>query len=1252
MANSTIAPQSGPNQQSDNSGDELEIQIRQKTTRKSNTSPNNSSGQAGGEISIRKKTSRPNSSQTSNPQKSPDSTQSAVSTSTSGSSPAKKPIQPGVNTPSRNVAADNPTPAPRQTSTPTPRQAPTSPQSTPTSDPRSEPTSSAPENTPSKGSSGDSSSSPQQSTAQPGGLPDRKKSGESAKPSAEDRQQLGVANSPAANDGGIGRNLADGGASPKSQRGLNGLRNLPKNAANQLRYAIQRRPEDKSGNTESAPPGRGDLKDLENGTSGNEDPTENDGGGKIENDGKKTQRAKISDKSKGTESEEEKLDVNGEDKPSRFRGLLKAFSTRRRRILAGGGIVGAIIGLMFGFSVLQGPFQIIHFMQLLHGFHIGSQENAGDGRMGRLYRFVRAGGDPGETRISYLASKSHAKIISQLDSIGLKPEYGTLKTFKGFTIDTTNKASPYNGMKQSEIEARLTERGVPKEAITRNPDGSIFVDADKGYFKQTRALRAMVEDLHYSKVGTAVRVRVMAKYGLVTWHPMKKIDKAFNKKVVDLYKNWKEAREKEISRGEYSSRTDPTGATEEKIVGYDKEGNPIIERTPIGDPKIDPVTPSKATEILGQVRDAKSFKIAGGIATAAGIVCIVREVNNQYGEIRYAQVIAPLIRFATGVLTAGQQLMTGQDVDLDTLGFVSKSFNGASTNPGSSGKTTSAFYAKSILAEEGKKPAGSDADTDIAQGVKDSLLNGVPPWIAWANDSDPVIKAACSKAGSIVTGIVSTVVGVLSGGTLSTIASLGAGALAGPYVIDQLANFISGQSVNVAAVGAEFGTYANYGMRLTANTMSLMFGGAKLSAQDEQANKTAYLNDEQQNFNSQSVADKLLNPYERQSAISKLIDSSNPSVNQNMASLSSVLLGSKLLHFGSLFSKPALAASAYDYGFSAIGFSQSELNDPRYNDPYENADKAAALLDADPSLATKAHTCFGVDVTKAPADGETGPMVWGAKPSDKQADPYDPAYPSYCSDSTENWTRIRFFVFDTGIMESKECVEGDDLSCQNDGFAAGESPTDTATAQPTSPATTKIGSQGGDSDNIACAPGSVEILKQYTAHVNGTPHNVRLCKIPTIPCSNEECAGGYNIPIGPGKFAIVNSQVSAAWVALSKKAKAQGISLSTNSSFRAYENQGEICRAHEHHEQNGVCVSDTDLVASQGHSPHESGTAMDLNIPHSTGDSSNCSGRATQPDDPVWKFMKANAPALGIFQYSAESWHWDTNPAGLGNRCT
>ncbi|KKU20394.1 MAG: hypothetical protein UX30_C0001G0002 [Candidatus Saccharibacteria bacterium GW2011_GWA2_46_10] len=1132
--------------------------------------------------------------------------------------------------------------------------------------------------------------------------------------------------------------------------------------------------------------------------------------------------------------------------------------------------MGTIIGLFFGFSVLQGPLQFIHFAQLLRGFHMTSQEDAGDGRVGRFYRFVRSGGDFGETRVSWLGSKYKNKIFADFERIGLKPEFGGFKTFSGFTIDRKNPNSPYRNLNNAEVEAKLIEKGIAKESISFRGN-EVFVDAEKGYFKQTRALRAMISELGYGTISSAIRARPLQKYGLVTWHPLKLLDKKLNKTVAEAYEKWRIAREERFRTGIRDPSVDGKNAQIDEGE-TDEDGNkkyrPIPEETKL--------EPSKTREILGKIKSSGYTKGAAGIAGATGVVCIIRDVNNNVGLIRKENIIDPLTRIGMDALTIGQQLMSGVDIDQETLSFAAKKFNGKSTKGKWAGvggaadvRATSAFEAASIQAESGQKQTGLDID----EGIKENISGPSPGFLSWADDS---FKELCSTVGLVVVGAISAVIGVLSGNTVNTAFGIAASALALPFVIDKVSDFIAGQSVNVAAVGAEFGNYANYGVRLAGNSMALMTGGSALSKEEELALKEDLHQKRLAEFQSQSLAYRLFNLYDPDAAISKLIDRTPADFSQKLASLGSSFINSarSVLKIGDLFSAKAMAAedTDYDYGFPKYGFSKEDLEDARFADPYGNAEGAAQILNNDSASGgtyiSRAKRCFGVEIKKLPEAEADNKELWNVIPADVAANPYDPKnYPKdECASRELDWLRIRFFIFDTGVVEGWACYNDDETSCknsgvdelatsstttssvattidslggqqlapnpqrwiqwiaqnvvpnlpgnadekaamaatvtwwslkeadldvdnplsysncgdtshsnncpantlwqvgiagvqvpkdpgateiksledkalslhpgqtieqilgqvaQNAGYLAGSNEyssvinstgrtraswllrdpvTGFVTVRPAiepclteegrnklkaagddwcrgygsaahvakdvdttlsvigelkayfkGSSATAIGDQNGDSASIACAPGSIEVLTEYTAYVNGTPRKVRLCKVLTIPCDNEECSGGYGIPLGPGKYAIVNSQVSAAWAAVGEKAKKDGVSLSTNSSLRTYEHQGELCRTKTKYTvgENGRCISgNSGLVASQGYSPHESGTAMDLNIPHNTGTANSCSGRATAVGDPVWEWMKNNAPAYGILQYSGENWHWDTNPAGLNNRCS
>lgn len=190
-----------------------------------------------------------------------------------------------------------------------------------------------------------------------------------------------------------------------------------------------------------------------------------------------------------------------------------------------------------------------------------------------------------------------------------------------------------------------------------------------------------------------------------------------------------------------------------------------------------------------------------------------------------------------------------------------------------------------------------------------------------------------------------------------------------------------------------------------------------------------------------------------------------------------------------------------------------------------------------------------------------------------------------------------------------------------------------------------------DSTDIAC-PNQTPLLGQMDIYINGAKRKANLCSLPNVPCSNEECAGRYGVPGNPNGHAIINSRAAGAWYALVEAAKKDGVTITTNSSLRTDAHQRELCMGTSHTVlSNGMCHSTDPYIASQGYSPHEGGYAMD--IPEAggiKGSGDSCSGRANG-GTPAYNWLRANAIKFGIYQYSGESWHWDTNPANMSNRC-
>jgi len=133
-----------------------------------------------------------------------------------------------------------------------------------------------------------------------------------------------------------------------------------------------------------------------------------------------------------------------------------------------------------------------------------------------------------------------------------------------------------------------------------------------------------------------------------------------------------------------------------------------------------------------------------------------------------------------------------------------------------------------------------------------------------------------------------------------------------------------------------------------------------------------------------------------------------------------------MVNITNLFGGKAKAAEVpYDYGFDIYSFGIDTLEDPRYEIPQENSKLALELLNG-PSggdYIKRSKECFGIKI-----DGQ------GNVKSEGQAPSYSSIKKSgsSCDDPSEDWTRIRFHIFDNQTAGAALCYEGED--CTDFGF--------------------------------------------------------------------------------------------------------------------------------------------------------------------------------------------------------------------------
>ncbi|PJE65304.1 hypothetical protein COU91_02370 [Candidatus Saccharibacteria bacterium CG10_big_fil_rev_8_21_14_0_10_47_8] len=806
--------------------------------------------------------------------------------------------------------------------------------------------------------------------------------------------------------------------------------------------------DERPGNVDSAPPGRPELKKLEGG--GDTSPPTGD-----------LHSVPDSPESLGGKEQAAGTARGGIAPPAQNESLYKTPSkaqTRKwlfnkRRTVLGGGAVGTIVAILLFFAIGSGPLQFIHIAQLMEQFHFSANEDAADGRFMQTVRYLRDPTKPQNVRLGVLANRYANKIEAKFSNIGVESLYTEHFGFgDGFAVDPAKFAESQLGNLRDKSPQNIKK--IFKEQFGYDlVEGSgktagklVLSSAELDPIKNPVKYRRLVKRFSIA-AGTAVipadiQARVMGKRAGVTWHPIKKIDNRILRNV----ETWWTERIKGVEKGAASPEPalnsstkdgDPQEKLDRATNVRDEAGSTSEKGKAVGN------EPSK----LLAFQDHIATKLTGGAAAVAGILCLAKSIPGHADEIKHTQVVLPLMRMGVEAIAVGNQVKSGQDVNLQQLGKYSKLLNG--TTPGRTDqKPTSWSSARSIQAELGQPQTGPDADK-TAKGAGNSST----PFDFLNEDGlGTALDGVCSSVGQALSAVIS-----FAGGPISTLVGFVVGQVAIPPVESALAHWLAGEAIDPNVAGADYGNYINYGARLAANDQAISTGGRELNATEVAQLKADENADSQYEFKNHNIAYKLLNPYDSRSYISKVIDQQNPDAMQNVSNLAYSFLNisksvAKLPQKLFLGIAHAAPAQPYDYGFSKYGFSTGELNNPLVKNPINNAchlfgcinetdhsknitgfmvDANGQLSDAGQKYVDRAKKCFNIIIEQDDEDN------WGV--SSKDDVPRYSDLGSECKDSGDDWLRVRFFIFDTQNMDADACYEGDEQSCINIGMQ--EAPT-------------------------------------------------------------------------------------------------------------------------------------------------------------------------------------------------------------------
>ncbi|MDL2363281.1 MAG: D-alanyl-D-alanine carboxypeptidase family protein [Patescibacteria group bacterium] len=877
------------------------------------------------------------------------------------------------------------------------------------------------------------------------------------------------------------------------------------------------------------------------------------------------------------------------------RGLFRG----RRRKAAGGGIVATIIGaVIFAGTIASGPLQLEHLSMILQTFGHQHEKDTASRTKG-LYRFARTG-DVNETSVGYFGSRSANRSISTLKEMGI--DVNTRSTFgsiKSITYDSAKLSKAYPELKNAslaETKAFLSEKlGVPVKSF-----GNLGSGSDVGGYKVSinrsnnssaenyRLLREHAKLIPNGRVANAlklpqdgkimmaIKMRPLAKfYGVPSmWHPIKKQTVKITNKLDIKIDRRKAAKARETARA--------------KLRAPAESSRYIAARENMK---------SKINGIQSKV---------GGALLITGGMCVIRSVATDVPEVNRGAIVVPSVLEAADKTAVGSQNMSNKDIAMEDDAAIVETFT--------DDKGASIWQSRALQAISNPTYAGGqDIDTKYKQAfLKDTTAENIKSTFGGGSFG----AAACSPLGSVVqlAGGLILILGAVptDGGSLAAFAAAKGASVAASagaiYFLEKGAvdYFKTNKAVPEIFAGPEGGNLLAYGAKEAANISSRSDGGtARNNTQTAALEKQAQFASQKQ-FRTKSLFAQIFDVHDYRTPAAKFTDrlTSNPA--KNIAMMTNSFLGalpSLIPHAISTLiptSHAAIEKKPYDWGFPDYGLPSDLLKDKNYEDPYDNADKVAAVLNdtANPDYASglkdRASKCFGVKIDNP--DGR-----WGAV-SESETNPNGEDYLSaHCDDTSDpNWKRMMLFVFDTRTMSSIACYEGEESACADFGIG-GAANSETATG---SAASTDDGNCNGGKS-----------LGAQDAYVAGQKSSVKICAMPA--------ANGTTIDVA--------SEISSNVKDLLAAAKKDNIEFG-GSGFRSMSGQESAYAAY----QAGTGAE----AAKPGYSNHQSGLAIDFSLGGQTlcyrNPASACFGNKG------FDWLKNNASKYGLKNYPNEAWHWST----------
>lgn len=722
----------------------------------------------------------------------------------------------------------------------------------------------------------------------------------------------------------------------------------------------------------------------------------------------------------------------------------------KKRAGIAGGITGVALvgGGMVGVPFVAGPLEFVHASKLLSTIHFTANEDFGDSRGTKTLLYAVTGMGAERARLGIAGNKAADIWEGKLEkTTGLKPVYSsTTRRFVGYQITDPDKVASKIGEVdadtfgegaevKSAAEAGAGRQGLLGPKGAKIADNARVIDLRTVSIKERRVgLRTVGKTIGTNRVVSTVGSRLLIKRYNVSFHVIPDRARQAGDSLADYRKKIREDRAKAIENG-----VKPQTTTSEEI--KDKDGKVTNADAEAASSDANKVI-NEASSKVGQSAVKDLAKTAGKGGVAVGILCAVKSFGDHIPDYKYTHNIMPMIRMAADTIAAGEQVASGQGVNIAALGALHEDFYDPVTK-------TSFFDAASIRANTGQDPTTGvkiPAEADPKNtGEKPSFFNAI--------DSVPGLGLACGAieaVGSLpVLKQISEAVSAIGSGAINV--ALSPFNLSVDKLMEGALSIAAGKAVNSLARGGERGALSDTGAFLASNDNMMSMGGTPLTTTQAMLVNQDAQEGLKQERQTKSIAQRYFDPYDYSSLVGSTIDAMPQSTSQIADTLASPLsnIGSAFSSLGRMFVPRSFAASLYDYGVPQFGFTIQDQQDERFEDPYENA---AIVEGSDGSnlqrLNDKYSKCFGMSVTLA----DNGVKVETVQAGDENLNQIkiatDPKW-SECHDGSVDLLRYRFYLADAVAITSNNClIADDDAACASmgaGGSAAASSGTQTNT---------------------------------------------------------------------------------------------------------------------------------------------------------------------------------------------------------------